>query len=272
MTVSCDFEDKVVRGDVNRLKQILINIVSNAIKYTGVGGTIDLKLECLPGDLYRFSCADNGIGMTEDFVQHICEDYARAEDSRVSKTQGTGLGMSGVKGFTDLMGGKLSIESEEGKGSTFTVTLPFAQASEEEKEQVLRPPVQEDQKPSYAGKKVLLVEDNALNAEIAMELLHTIGLTVDWAENGEIGMERFEASAPDEYFAVFMDMQMPVMDGVTATKRIRASKRADHDIPIFAMTANTFASDRRSAREAGMTGYIAKPVSVKDIETVLTEI
>ena len=272
LRVQCDRETEVVRGDVNRLKQILINIVSNAIKYTGVGGTIALKLECLPGDLYQFSCTDNGIGMSADFVQHICEDYARAEDSRVSKTQGTGLGMSVVKGFTDLMGGKLSIESEEGKGSTFTVTLPFAQASDEEKALVLRPPVREEQKPSYAGKKVLLVEDNALNAEIAMELLHTIGLTVDWAENGEIGMERFEASAPDEYFAVFMDMQMPVMDGVTATKKIRASRRPDHDIPIFAMTANTFASDRRSAREAGMTGYIAKPVSVKDIESALTEI
>lgn len=272
VTVHCDCETNVVRGDVNRLKQILINIVSNAIKYTGMGGKIDLRLECLPDNRYRFTCADNGIGMDPKFVQHICEDYARAEDSRVSKTQGTGLGMSVVKGFTDLMGGKLTIQSELGKGSVFSVELPFREASQEEKQSVLRPPVQEDRKPGYVGKKVLLVEDNALNAEIAMELLHTIGLTVDWAENGEVGMERYEASHEDEYFAVFMDMQMPVMDGVTATKRIRASKRNDHDIPIFAMTANTFASDRRSCREAGMTGYIPKPVSVKDIETVLTEI
>ena len=117
---------------------------------------------------------------------------------------------------------------------------------------------------------LLLVEDNALNAEIAMELLQTIGLTVDWAENGKVGLERFEASAPDEYFAIFMDMQMPVMDGVTATKMIRQSSRSDHDIPIFAMTANTFAGDRRSCREVGMTGYIAKPVSVKDITSALT--
>ena len=272
MTVHCDCETKVVRGDVNRLKQILINIVSNAIKYTGMGGKIDLTLECLPDHRYRFTCTDNGIGMDPKFVQHICEDYTRAEDSRVSKTQGTGLGMSVVKGFTDLMGGKLTIQSEPGKGSTFSVELPFGEASEEEKQSILRPPVQEDKKPGYVGKKVLLVEDNALNAEIAMELLHTIGLAVDWAENGEIGMKRYEASKEDEYFAVFMDMQMPVMDGVTATKRIRASVREDHDIPIFAMTANTFASDRRSCREAGMNGYIPKPVSVKDIETALTEI
>ena len=272
VSVTCDCETKVVRGDVNRLKQILINIVSNAIKYTGVGGSIALELQCLTGDRYRFTCRDNGIGMSRDFVQHICEDYTRAEDSRVSKTQGTGLGMSVVKGFTELMDGKLSIESELGKGSVFSVEIPFREASEEERAAVLRPVMEEEEKHGYAGKKVLLVEDNALNAEIAMELLHMIGLDVDWAENGEIGIRRYESSQVDEYFAVFMDMQMPVMDGVTATKKIRASSRPDHDIPIFAMTANTFASDRRSCREAGMTGYIPKPVSVKDIESALTEI
>lgn len=164
LTVTCDCADRVVVGDANRLKQILINIISNAIKYTHVGGHIDLHLEALPQDRYRFSCADDGIGMSEDFIQHICEDYTRAEDSRVSKIQGTGLGMSVVKGFTDVMG------------------------------------------------------------------------------------------------------------GVTATKLIRQSTRPDRDIPIFAMTANTFASDRRSCREAGMTGYIPKPVSVKSIEDALAEI
>ena len=272
VSVTCDCGTRVVRGDVNRLKQILINIVSNAIKYTGMGGSIALELHCLPDDRYQFICRDNGIGMSKEFVQHICEDYARAEDSRVSKTQGTGLGMSVVKGFTELMDGRLSIESELGKGSVFSVEIPFRQASEEERASVLRPAVEEEERPVYVGKKVLLVEDNALNAEIAMELLHMIGLDVDWAENGEVGMERYEASGIDEYFAVFMDMQMPVMDGVTATRKIRSSPRKDHDIPIFAMTANTFASDRRSCREAGMTGYIPKPVSVKDIETALTEI
>ena len=124
----------------------------------------------------------------------------------------------------------------------------------------------------YTGRKVLLVEDNALNAEIAMELMQSIGLQVDWAENGALGRERYEASAIGEYFAVFMDMQMPVMDGVTATKRIRGSSRSDHDIPIFAMTANTFAGDRRSCREAGMNGYISKPVSANDIMEALSGI
>ena len=270
MTLQCDCGDRVVKGDENRLKQILINIISNAIKYTGMGGTIALRLECLPGDRYRFICKDNGIGMSQEFIQHICEDYARAEDSRVSKTQGTGLGMSVVKGFTDLMGGKLTVESEQGLGSTFIVELPFPPASEEERAAVLRPPVTEQERPAYAGKKVLLVEDNALNAEIAMELLHSIGLTVDWAENGAIGVKRFEASQVDEYFAIFMDMQMPVMDGVSATREIRGSGRPDRDIPIFAMTANTFAADRRDCQSAGMTGYIPKPVSVKSIEEALT--
>ena len=273
LTVHCDRTDRVVLGDGGRLKQIIFNIVSNAIKYTGEGGHIDVQLECLPGHRYRFSCRDNGIGMSEEFVQHICEDYARAENSRVSKVQGTGLGMSVVKGFTDRMGGTLHIESELGKGSVFSVEFPFPDASDEQREAVLHPPVEDALEESrYSGKKVLLVEDNAFNAEIAMELLQSIGLSVDWAENGQSGVARYEPSALHEYFAIFMDMQMPVMDGVTATKHIRASARADNDIPVFAMTANTFATDRRSCREAGMNGYISKPVSIRDIVEELTEI
>ena len=139
LTVQCGCKDRVVVGDANRLKQILINIISNAIKYTEAGGHIDLRLDELPENRYRFTCRDDGIGMTEEFVQHICEDYARAEDSRVSKTQGTGLGMSVVKGFTELMGGALSIQSKLGEGSTFTVEIPFPAATEEERKTVLRP-------------------------------------------------------------------------------------------------------------------------------------
>lgn len=269
LRVVCECTDCVVTGDVNRLKQILINIVSNAIKYTNAGGHIRVSLTCLSGHRYRFQCTDDGIGMTEEFVKHICEDYARAEDSRVSKTQGTGLGMSVVKGFTELMGGTLKIESEPGKGSVFTIEIPFQDASEEEKNAILHPVKREDDTPAYTGKKVLLVEDNALNAEIAMELLQSIGLNVDWADNGAVGVNCYEESEIGEYFAVFMDMQMPVMDGVEATKKIRSSDRSDNDIPIFAMTANTFASDRKNCRDAGMNGYIPKPVSLQTITDTL---
>ena len=268
MTVTCDREDCVVIGDDKRFSQIIINIVSNAIKYTEAGGKIDLRLNCLPDQRYRFSCTDNGIGMTKEFIEHICEDYSRAEDSRVSKIQGTGLGMAVVKGFTEKMRGTLQIVSEPGKGSTFTVELPFADAMPVQRETILHPQEKKEQK-DFVGKKVLLVEDNALNAEIATELLQSIGLSVDWADNGKTGVECFEASGKREYFAVFMDMQMPVMDGVEATRRIRNSAREDHDVPIFAMTANTFASDRRNCREAGMNGYIPKPVSIQDIRSTL---
>ena len=269
LTVQCDEEDRVVIGDSNRVSQIIINIVSNAIKYTSVGGHIQLKLETLPGDRYRFSCTDDGIGMSEEVLRHIGEEYYRAEDSRISKTEGTGLGMSVVKGFARQMNGRLTVQSKLGEGSVFTVELPLPPATEEQKEAVLNPPAAEEDETRYAGKEVLLVEDNALNAEIAMELLKTIGLRVDWAENGRIGVEKFEASRPNQYFAVFMDMQMPVMDGLEAAKEIRNSSRADHTIPIFAMTANTFASDRESCRKAGMNGYIAKPVAVDDIREAL---
>ena len=270
LTVSCDCNKAVVIGDSSRFSQIIINIVSNAIKYTDNGGRIDVSLSALPNDRYRFVCRDNGIGMSPEFAGHITEEYVRAEDSRVSKTQGTGLGMSVVKGFTDLMSGTLSVESEPGKGSTFTVELPLAPASDEQRKAVLAPQADiADMKVRLAGKRVLLAEDNTLNAEIAIELLESIGLAVDWAENGRLAVERFEASAPNGYFAIFMDMQMPVMDGIEATAQIRSSSRSDHSLPIFAMTANTFAADKQRCREAGMSGYIAKPINVDAIVTTL---
>ena len=272
LVYNCDCEKCVVIGDSNRFSQIIINIVSNAIKYTDGGGTIKVSLESL-GDLkFRFTCSDNGIGMSEDFISHITEDYVRAEDSRVSKIQGTGLGMSVVKGFTELMNGTLKIKSKLGEGSTFIVEIPFMQATKEQIDEILNPAENEtDIYEKFTGKKVLLAEDNALNAEIAIELLQSIGLTVDWAENGAVAVDCFNNSKVNEYFAIFMDMQMPVMDGVEATKSIRNSNRPDNGIPVFAMTANTFASDRKRCHDAGMNGYISKPINVEVIATTLNE-
>lgn len=271
LIVKCDREDCVAVGDANRFSQIVINIVSNAIKYTDIGGKIELELKCLPENHYRFICKDNGIGMSEDFVRHMFEDYARAEDSRVSKTQGTGLGLSVVKGFTELMNGKIEVQSERGAGTTFAVEFPFEEATQKQREAILQPVEEEPETLQFSGKKVLLVEDNALNAEIAIELLQSIGLSVVWAENGQIGVDKFNQSRVGEYFAIFMDMQMPVMDGVQATRTIRGSTRPDSSIPIFAMTANTFASDRKICKDAGMNGYISKPISVEEIEGTLRE-
>lgn len=269
--MNLDQEHSVVIGDSNRYSQILINILSNAIKYTPQHGSIEVTLNITKEQTYRFSCKDNGIGMTKEFIEHICDDYARAEDSRISKAEGTGLGMSVVKGFTELMNGSLEIDSELGKGSTFSIEIPFKEAEKEESNAVLNVDAVETEE-IFCNQKVLLIEDNELNAEIAIELLQMIGLTVDWEENGKLGLERFLASKPNSYFAIFMDMQMPVMDGIEATKNIRNSNRSDRDIPIFAMTANTFANDRKKCQEAGMTGHIAKPIHLKEIKRALKKV
>lgn len=273
LSIVSDLKEDVVVGDSGRFSQIMVNIVSNAIKYTDIGGDISVTMEDLPGNRYRFTCTDNGIGMSREFIKHICDDYSRAEDSRISQAEGTGLGMAVVKGFIDLMGGTLTIESELGKGSTFAVELPFVEPTIKERELVVGSGKNEaHMNNDLAGRKVLLVEDNVLNAEIAMELLQSMGLIVDLAENGEIAVKRYEESDIGEYYAVFMDMQMPVLDGIGATKQIRASKRADREILIFAMTANTFARDQKNCRDAGMDGYISKPVNIRDIENALREI
>ena len=270
LTFSSDFKDHVVVGDSSRFSQIMVNIVSNAIKYTESGGKIKVTMEALPANCYRFTCEDNGIGMSSDYLQHICEEYSRADDKQISGMEGSGLGMSVVKGFTELMHGTLRVDSELGKGSTFVVEIPFGEPTIKERELVINANEEQDLlPPDFKGKKVLLAEDNVLNAEIAMELLQSIGLVVELAEDGEKAVRKYENSEINEYLAIFMDMQMPVMDGVEATKQIRSSKRSDHNICIIAMTANTLVRDRKICEEAGMDGYLSKPIHLKEIGKAL---
>lgn len=270
LTVTCNCSEDVVTGDSSHYSQIMVNIISNAIKYTDRNGEIHVSLNRGEDGHYLFTCQDNGIGMESEFIRHICEDYTRAEDSRTSATEGTGLGMAVVKGFTELMHGSLNIESTPGKGSVFTVTIPFGKASEKEQNIVLEQMkhvshVQAD----FHGMRVLLAEDNALNAEIAIELMQTVSLKVDRVENGKECVQKFSDSACGTYVAIFMDMQMPIMDGIEATKRIRSLHRKDNRIPVFAMTANTFARDREMCEKAGMNGYISKPINMRDIVRTL---
>lgn len=268
ITLNLDFNGPEVLGDESRFSQITLNIISNAIKYTEPEGLVDITLSSSQDGTYRFICRDNGIGMTRELIEHITEEYVRAEDSRVSKTQGTGLGMAVVKGLLNLMNGSLSVESELGKGSVFTVEIPFRLA---EKNSGTAYPESDTSNTSFNNKKVLLAEDNDLNAHIASELLLTLGLSSVRAQNGLEAVEMFENSEVGEYFAIFMDMQMPVMDGVEAARKIRASEKADKSIPIYAMTANTFAGDIRLCLDSGMTGYISKPIDIDEIAAVLKE-
>ena len=193
-------------------------------------------------------------------VPHLFEEFARERTSTETKVVGTGLGMPIVKALVDLMGGTIRVESKEGCGTKTTVDLPLSIASEKQIEESRRRQRRDDVREVLADKMMLLVEDNALNAEVATELLGSFGLVVDWAENGSKAVDQFEASDPGSYFAIFMDMQMPVMDGIEATKKIRNSVREDYAVPIIAMTANAFTEDRLRAKEAGMDEHIAKPV------------
>ncbi len=261
-----------VLTDKLRLNQVLLNIVGNAIKFTQPGGDIMIRLIEKPCSLkhyatYEFSVKDNGIGMTKEFVGHIFDMFSREYSSTVSGIQGTGLGMAIAKNIVDMMGGDMRVESEEGKGSLFTVTLNLCLANE---------PVKEDEKKrnyDYSGKRVLLVEDNELNREIATSILEETGMSVDSVEDGDIAVAAISKEPADKYDLILMDVQMPRMDGYTATREIRTladSKKAN--IPIVAVTANVFEEDRKKAIEAGMNGHIIKPISIEEIAKVLDEI
>jgi len=260
-----------------RLNQILVNILSNALKFTPSGGYISISVTEKPGDsqndaLYIFVVRDTGIGMTPAFLEHIFEPFERERTSTVSGIQGTGLGMSITKNLVELMGGNISVESAQGKGSSFTLSFPF-RICDTPSEKKTNPA--EKQK-KLAGRRLLLVEDNELNQEIAATILEEAGCQVELACNGKEAVEKVLGSLHHPYDLILMDIQMPVMDGIEATKLIRAlDDRRLADLPIVAMTANAFEEDRQRVMSAGMNAHLGKPIDVEKLfdtlQTVLCE-
>ena len=255
-----------IYADIPHLTEVCTNLVSNAVKYTGAGGTIRCDVTQKPGEKEGWcdtviTVADNGIGMSQEFQKHIFEPFERERTSTVSKVEGSGIGMGIVKKLVGLMGGTVAVESKIGVGSTFTVTIPCRIASEDES-QAKRETSPSDQK-CLCGTRILLTEDNDLNAEIATELLQEEGCTVDRAKDGVECVDMLEKAANGTYQMILMDIQMPVMNGYDAAKKIR---RMDDPpkagIPIIAMTANAFTEDKQAALDAGMNDHIAKPINM----------
>ncbi len=264
-----------VIGDGLRIRQALVNILSNAVKYTPPNGHIEFSVSEKPVNETKFVCyefiiSDNGIGMSPDFLKTIYEPFERASDARVSTVQGTGLGMAITKNIVEMMNGEITAESELSKGTTFTVTIMLRVADEKPSE-IPSAHIKSlsEMNGGFEGKRVLLVEDNELNREIACEILRMTGLTVDTAADGKEAVKKFEASGEGCYKMIFMDIQMPVMNGYEATEAIRALPRKDADLPIIAMTANAFANDVKDAKNAGMNEHIAKPLDLNKLKQTL---
>ena len=267
LTVTTHLLYPYVYVDIPHLTEICTNLVSNAVKYTGAGGTIHCDAAQKPGEKEGWcntvvTVADNGIGMSQEFQKHIFEPFERERTSTVSKVEGSGIGMGIVKKLVGLMGGTVEMESKIGVGSTFTVTIPCRIASQEETQAAKRETAPSDEK-SLCGVKILLTEDNDLNAEIATELLQEEGCTVDRAKDGVECVDMLEKAANGTYQLILMDIQMPMMNGYDAAKKIRRMDDPQKaGIPIVAMTANAFAEDRQAALDAGMNDHVAKPINM----------
>ena len=263
-------EHEHVLTDVTKVKEILVNILSNAIKYTPAGGSVMVYVDELPCDesgymIVRIRISDTGIGMSQDYLTKIFEAFTREKNTTKSKIAGTGLGMSIVKNYVDLLGGTIDVESELGKGSTFTVTLKHRIADERYyvKKHIEEPGTGNE---ILEGRNILLAEDNDLNAEIAEAILERAGLRIERVENGIQCVNRILKMPAGTYDMIFMDIQMPEMDGYKATQAIRNLPDKDKAcIPIIAMTANAFAEDKRKTMEAGMNAHLSKPLNVPEL-------
>ena len=262
--------------DKTKMEEIILNVVSNSIKYTNPHGKITVSIDELDSEdeknaNYKVVVEDNGIGMSQDYLPHIFEEFSREHTSTETRIAGTGLGLPIVKSLVDRMGGTIEVESEEGKGTRFIMKFSFPvslenQVREKEKQNI--PDITE----KLEGKRILLAEDNELNAEIAETVLEETGIKVKHVEDGIQCIEELKKMPEKYYDVILMDVQMPNMDGYTATQRIRDLDDSRAEIPIIAMTANAYDEDRRKAQEAGMDGFLAKPLDVDEMMRLLAQI
>lgn len=262
--------------DKTKMEEIILNVVSNSIKYTNPHGKITVFIDELDSEdeknaNYKVVVEDNGIGMSQDYLPHIFEEFSREHTSTETRVAGTGLGLPIVKSLVDRMGGTIEVESEEGKGTRFIMKFYFPvslenQVREKEKQNI--PDITE----KLEGKRILLAEDNELNAEIAETVLEETGIKVKHVEDGIQCIEELKKMPEKYYDVILMDVQMPNMDGYTATQRIRDLDDSRAEIPIIAMTANAYDEDRRKAQEAGMDGFLAKPLDVDEMMRLLAQI
>ena len=258
--------------DKLRFNQLCFNLLSNAVKYTPEGGTVTLLIHDKMVTETRFALgmeiSDTGIGMSEEFQKTMFEPFTQENRDDVSQTRGTGLGLAIVKKIIDMMHGTVTVRSKQGAGSTFRINIEVDSVPRESVAKVATPGLADYA--NLAGKHILLCEDHPLNQEIAKDLLQKKGLVVETAENGQVGREKFSASAPGYYDAILMDIRMPVLDGYEAAREIRALERPDaKSVPIIAMTAEAFADSIEKAKQAGMNDYITKPVEPEELFWVL---
>ena len=271
-TVNTHLQHENVLADPNRLNRVLMNILSNAVKYTPTGGHIRFEVDELPRNehyaRYRFVVQDDGIGMSEAYQKTLFDPFTREERSGTNKVQGTGLGMAITKSIVDLMGGSIGVESATGKGTRFEVVLEFPiDAEADHAQQVQALPEEAEETSPLCGMKFLCAEDNAINAEILEMLLEAKGASCTICSNGQEIVDAFASVKPGDYDMILMDVQMPVMDGLEATRRIRSGENPlGRIIPILAMTANAFLEDMQKSREAGMDEHLSKPVDIAALE------
>jgi signal transduction histidine kinase/PAS domain-containing protein/ActR/RegA family two-component response regulator len=265
-------QDRTICCDKLKVERIVLNLVSNSIKYTPEGGTI--KISFLPGPKeypagnLSLSIEDNGIGMEPEFMEHMFEPFTQEKRAESSNVQGTGLGLSIVKHYVELMHGKIDVKSTLNEGTRWVISLPIQNG-----EQGTAETMHTDALKNFAGKKILVCEDNQMNMEIVTAILHKKGIDVEQARNGKEGIIKFLGSHEKEYDAIFMDMYMPIMDGVSAVKLIRAAERKDaKTVPIIAMSADVFEKSVQNAKKAGMNGYVSKPIDTNHLFAVLAEL